>query len=60
MALTVTLSTARREFQLSLLWQMEYWPVLVRWRTPEESGFIWKFLCVALRYGHDRALSRRA
>jgi len=54
MALTVNFSTARREFQIAFLWQMEYWPVLVRWSTPDEAGFIWKFLCVAVRYGRDR------
>jgi hypothetical protein len=54
MALTITFSTSRREFQFSILWQMEYWPVLTRWSTLDESGFIWKFLCFALRYGHDR------
>ncbi len=54
MALTITFSTGRREFQVSILWQMEYWPVLTRWSTPDEQGFIWKFLFLALRYGHDR------
>jgi hypothetical protein len=54
MALTITFSTSRREFQLSILWQMEYWPVLTRWSTLDESGFIGKFLCFAVRYSHDR------
>jgi len=54
MALTITFSTSRREFQFSILWQMEYWPVLTRWSTAAERGFIWKFLCVAIRYGRDR------
>jgi|JI10StandDraft_1071094.scaffolds.fasta_scaffold1360619_1 hypothetical protein len=54
MALTITFSTSRREFQFSILWQMEYWPVLTRWSTRDESGFIWKLLCFAIRYGHDR------
>jgi hypothetical protein len=54
MALTLTLSTARWEAQIALLWQIEYWPVLVRWNTEDQTGFIWKFLCVAVRYGRDR------
>ncbi len=54
MALTITFSTSRREFQISVLWQMEYLPTLTRWWTPAERGFIWKFLCLAVRYGHDR------
>ena len=54
MALTWTLRTGRWEAQIALLWQMEYWPVLVRWDTPDGSGFIWKFLCLSLRFGRDR------
>jgi hypothetical protein len=54
MALTVTLSTGRWEAQIALLWQIEYWPVLVRWDNAEETGLIWKFLCVAVRCARDR------
>ncbi|MCC6467374.1 MAG: hypothetical protein IT563_03550 [Alphaproteobacteria bacterium] len=54
MALTVTLSTGRWEAQIAFLWQIEYWPVLVRWNNSDQAGFIWKFLCVALRYTRDR------
>ena len=54
MALTLTLSTGRWEAQIALLWQLEYWPVLVRWSNADGSGFIWKFLFLALRFGRDR------
>lgn len=54
MGLTINLNTARWEVQFSILWQLEYRPVLVRWRTDEERGFIAKFACFVLRYGADR------
>ncbi|MCK6450342.1 MAG: hypothetical protein L6R19_05730 [Alphaproteobacteria bacterium] len=55
MGLTVNLNTARWELQVSFLWQIEYWPVLVRWKNPEETGFLWKFLCFVVRFGKDHA-----
>ena len=54
LALTMTLSTPRREAQLSLLWQLEYRPVLVRWSQPNERGFLFKFLFLAVCYRSDR------
>lgn len=58
MGLTVNLNTGRWEVQVSFLWQIEYWPVLVRWSTPEETGFLWKFLCLVVRFGRDRPWDR--
>ena len=55
MGMTVNLNSARWEVQVSFLWQIEYWPVLIRWRTAEETGFLWKFLCFVVRYGRDRS-----
>ena len=49
MGLTITLGTARWEAQVSLLYQLEYRPVLQRWRTPAERGFLFKFLVLVVR-----------
>jgi len=49
MGLTITLGTATWEAQVSLLYQLEYRPVLQRWRTPAERGFLFKFLILVLR-----------
>ncbi len=50
MGLTITLGTARWEAQLSLLYQLEYRPVLQRWRTPAGRGFLFKFLILVIRF----------
>lgn len=49
MSLTITLGTSTWEAQVSLLYQLEYRPVLQRWRTPAERGFLFKFLILVLR-----------
>ena len=54
MGLTINFSTAHREIQFGILYQLEYRPVLVRWSTEDERGFIFKFLCFTLRCGADR------
>lgn len=54
MTLNLNLSTRRWELQLALVYQLEYWPVLVRWSNISESGFIFKFLIFVLRFGKDR------
>jgi hypothetical protein len=50
MGLTITLGAATWEAQVSLLYQLEYRPVLQRWRTPAERGFLFKFLVFVLRF----------
>ncbi len=49
MGLTITLGAARWEAQFSMLYQLEYRPVLQRWRTPAERGFLFKFLVFVVR-----------
>lgn len=57
MAFTITLGSNRWEAQLSLLFQLNYRPVLKRWRGEEERGFLFKFLILAVRFaaGKDMA-----
>ncbi len=50
MGVTLSFSTRRAELAVSILYQLEYRPVLTRWRTVEEQGFIAKFLCFVVRY----------
>lgn len=54
MGLTINLNTARWELQFSMLYQLEYRPVLTRWSNTDERGFILKFLCFVLRFGANR------
>lgn len=51
MALTVNLSTARWEIQVSVLTQLAIRPVWLRWSRPGDRGFLAKFLFFAVRYG---------
>ena len=54
MSLTLTLSMRHWELQIGILIQMEYLPVLVRWSSDHERGFLFKFLCFVVRFGADR------
>jgi hypothetical protein len=54
MTLTLNLSTRRWELQMALVYQLEYWPLLVRWSNAAESGVIFKFLFFVFRFGMDR------
>ncbi|WP_439814139.1 hypothetical protein [Zavarzinia sp. CC-PAN008] len=49
MGVTLSFNTRRAELAFCVLYQLEYRPVLSRWRTEVEAGFIAKFLCFVVR-----------
>lgn len=53
MTLTLSFTARRWELHLALLTQLEYWPVLSRWRGEFEYGFIFRILCLVFRFGAD-------
>jgi hypothetical protein len=53
MMLTLSFTARHWELHFALLTQLEYWPVLSRWRSEVERGFIFRILCFVLRFGAD-------
>lgn len=53
MILSLSFTARNWELQFALLTQLEYWPVVSRWRSEVERGFIFRILCFVLRFGAD-------